>query len=95
MGRISKELKELGRKKEKEWPVDGQDYYILRVKADEVVPAGWTAVFRKKTFYTREKIIALLKENKKPEAGMDNRWYTRYYFYPGPKPDKRWGPVSP
>lgn len=94
MGRTSKELKELKERKDAQYPVEGKDYYIERVKVGDTAMSGWVGRYRKKSSFTRDNILTCLK-TVQPREKLYNPWYVHYFLYPGPKPDKKWGPVCP
>lgn len=94
MGRVSEELKAVKEKKEgTEFPRENKDYYIQMHKSGETARPGWLVVKAKKSQFTRE---ALLEGMQRNPAKHPQRCYRRLYFlYPGPKPDPKWGPVTP
>lgn len=102
MGRASEELKAV-KKKTKEtndaWPVKDKDYYVLRVKRGQKIFKGWLT--HDYSPLTRGQIILNLGEFaagiKKPQGNGNEvaMFESRYVLYPGPRPDKKWGPICP
>lgn len=90
MGNISEELKEIKKRAKK--PVETR-YHLVRMKGDETAPAGWLLRGRTKAYFSDARIEEALGN---PRPGNAQRIYiVCWYMYPGPKPDKKWGPVCP
>lgn len=92
MGRTSQESKEVS-ETNAEYPVENKDYHVQRYKYGEAIrPGYYFTVVKKRNVY------ANIKSYVGREASGNIRLcaYTVVYAaYPGPKPDKKWGPVCP
>jgi hypothetical protein len=92
MGNTSEELKEIKKRAKEKKKVDTR-YHLMRVKQGEVAPAGWLSRARTKAYFSDAKIEYALTN---PMPGKAQHTYiASWYMYPGPKPDKKWGPVCP
>lgn len=96
MGHTSKELKEVAKKvKEKEYPVKNKDYYVVRVARGETAYPGWITSTQRLSQMTRARVLEYIKgpvvDKSEKVTFSDYRWYA----YPGPRPNPKWGPVCP
>lgn len=102
MGRSSEELKALKKLKKQaealEWPVENVDYHLVRYKKTDRINAGWLFNAYTRRELSKTTIISVFQQykngNRKAQQAMPCLW-TGWYVYPGPKPDKKWGPVCP
>lgn len=96
MGRISKELKEISAEA---YPILNKDYYLVRSRQGEMGPIGWLYSVVSKSAMPTARIVMLLdkfaKGHLKAQPAQRDIFGARWYLMPGPKPDKKWGPVCP
>lgn len=92
MGNTSKELAEIKKKNEVEFPVENVDYYVQRYLAYTPIMSGYI------TYTTVNKptkaVILKALADPQPKKGVVFP-FKAYMVYPGPKPDKKWGKVCP
>jgi hypothetical protein len=99
MSRLNKELKEISSKtKDKEYPVENVDYHLVRVGTGQQVPQGWLSYKRLKAYWDKPTVLSYLAKYKNKEMSPQPSlmvWSSCWALYPGVRPDKRWGPVTP
>lgn len=93
MGRPSKELSELiKRSEEAKLPVLNVDYHVVRYKGHTTIPKGWVMRRSSRNAITAEYVQVALRQGPQEAYVVSS---AQWAVFPGPKPDKRWGPVCP
>lgn len=102
MGRISEELKAINKKAAEKAPKVEKPapyYYIERVQKGGTARAGWLYSSYKRSLLTSELIKSVIEQFKDGKRILEPKrlciYSSEWFLYPGPKPDPRWGPVSP
>ena len=81
-----------------EFPVENVDYWVLRQERGTMCPPGYIHYSVTRSQITKS-VIKMVFENlksgmRKPASSRDF-WTQTWLVYPGPKPDKKWGPRVP
>lgn len=101
MGRVDKKLKKrrASLTKKDRTVFEAPHYYLLKMRKGDTVPAGWiyNSYFRDTyTEATVKQVIDQLKAGARKIVLTQSICYNpSWYLYPGPRPDPRWGVVSP